>query len=407
KRSNSMLNIFKRKKKKDENKEEENIIENEEVQDSEQEVQDNHKDEVQDNKEVRKEISDKQNDILMEDDQIDEDSPEETDIPEEKFVLEEEKPEISEEEAEFDEKKGLFSRLKSGLSKTRNGFIDRVNNLFSSFTSIDDELFEELEEILIQADVGVKTSMELVEHLEKRVDEEGIKEPEALNDLFKEELSDLLKKENDLLKLKDNLNIIMVVGVNGAGKTTTIAKVAQRYKNEGKDVLLAAGDTFRAAAIDQLKVWGDRIGVRVIAQEEGSDAAAVAYDAVQAARARDVDLLIVDTAGRLHTQKNLMEELKKVRRVIDREAEDCNVETLLVLDATTGQNAMNQAKLFNEAVQVDGIVLTKLDGTAKGGIVIAIKNELGIAIKLIGVGEAAEDLQDFDADKFVDALFSE
>ncbi|MFW6029916.1 MAG: signal recognition particle-docking protein FtsY [Halanaerobiales bacterium] len=303
-------------------------------------------------------------------------------------------------------KKGLFTRLKDGLSKTRNGFIDKVSNLFSSFTSIDDQLFEELEEVLIQADVGVKTSMELVELLEERVEEEGIKDPSLLNDIFKEELSKLLKKGNQNLELKDGLNIIMVVGVNGAGKTTTIAKIAQRYKKENKNVLLAAADTFRAAAIDQLEVWGNRIGVKVISQQEGSDAGAVAYDAVQAAKARDTDLLIVDTAGRLHTQKNLMEELKKVRRIIDREAEGAHIQVLLVLDATTGQNAMNQAKLFNEAVDVDGITLTKLDGTAKGGIVIAIKNELGLAIKLIGVGEAAEDLQNFDADKFVEALFS-
>ncbi|MFP4017594.1 MAG: signal recognition particle-docking protein FtsY [Halanaerobiales bacterium] len=304
-------------------------------------------------------------------------------------------------------KTGLFSRLKKGLSKTRDGFISKVSNLFSSYGSINDELFEDLEEILIQADVGVKTAMDLVEGLEERVEEEDIKEPEELNEIFKEELSELLKTENDSIGLKEGLNILMVVGVNGAGKTTTIAKIAQRYKSRGKDVLLAAGDTFRAAAIDQLRVWGDRIGVNVIAQQEGSDAAAVAYDAVKAAKARQTDLLIVDTAGRLHTQKNLMEELKKVKRVIDRESEGDNVEVLLVLDATTGQNAMNQAKLFNEAVQVDGIALTKLDGTAKGGIVIAIKNELGIPIRMIGVGEAADDLQDFQPEKFVDALFSD
>ncbi|MFW6269918.1 MAG: signal recognition particle-docking protein FtsY [Bacillota bacterium] len=305
------------------------------------------------------------------------------------------------------EKKGFFSRLKSGLSKTRKGFISKVANLFSSYSNIDDELFEELEEILVQADVGVRTTMQLIEDLEERVEEEDIEDPEILYDIFKEELSNLLKTEDDSIELKDGLNILMVVGVNGAGKTTTIAKIARRFKKEDKKILMAAGDTFRAAAIDQLMVWGDRIGVNVIAQQEGSDAAAVAYDAVQAAKARDVDLLIVDTAGRLHTQKNLMEELKKVKRVIDREAGQAHVEILLVLDATTGQNAMNQAKLFNETVDVDGIALTKLDGTAKGGIVIAIKNELGIPIKLIGVGEAAEDLQDFNADEFVNALFSE
>lgn len=303
-------------------------------------------------------------------------------------------------------KEGFFSRLKSGLSKTRQGFINQITNLFSSYREINDELFEELEEILIQADVGVKTTMELIEGLEKRVQEENITEPDMLNKIFKEEISNLLKTDNDPLELADGLNILMVVGVNGVGKTTTIAKIASRYRKEGKNVLLAAGDTFRAAAIDQLRVWSERIGVNLIAQQEGSDAAAVVYDAIHAARARKTDLLIVDTAGRLHTQKNLMEELKKVKRVISREAEDARVEVLLVLDATTGQNAINQARLFNEAINVDGIALTKLDGTAKGGIVIAIKNELGIPIKLVGVGEAAEDLQDFRPDDFLEALFA-
>lgn len=325
----------------------------------------------------------------------------------EEIKTKQEELEINQEKEDLSERKGLFSRLKSGLSKTRDGFINRVTNLFSSHGKIDDQLFEELEEILIQADVGVKTTMDLVAGLEKRVDEDNIKEPVELNNIFREELNNLLKAENNTIELKDGLNILMVVGVNGAGKTTTIAKIAQRFKKQNKNILLAAGDTFRAAAIDQLQIWGDRTGVNVIAQQEGSDAAAVAYDAVQAAKARKSDLLLVDTAGRLHTQKNLMEELKKVKRVIDRESEGAHVEVLLVLDATTGQNAMNQAKLFNETVNVDGIALTKLDGTAKGGIVIAIKNELGIPIKLIGVGESAGDLQDFDAEKFVDALFSE
>lgn len=304
-------------------------------------------------------------------------------------------------------KKGFFSRLKNGLSKTRNGFINKVTSLFSSYGNINNELFEELEEILIQADVGVKTTLELIDDLKEKVEEEDISEPEDLNILFKEKLGELLKSESDSLKLKTELNILIVVGVNGAGKTTTIAKIASKFKNDNKKVLLAAGDTFRAGAIDQIKVWGDRLGINVIAQQEGSDAAAVAFDAVQAARARKIDLLIVDTAGRLHTQKNLMEELKKVKRVIEREAKGSHIEVLLVLDATTGQNAMNQAKLFNNAVDVDGIALTKLDGTAKGGIVIAIKNEIGIPIKLIGVGEDAEDLQDFKAKEFVEALFGE
>ncbi|MTI60775.1 MAG: signal recognition particle-docking protein FtsY [Firmicutes bacterium] len=308
-------------------------------------------------------------------------------------------------EKKNDSEGGLFNRLKNGLSKTKDGFINKVTGLFSTHGKIDDELFEELEEILIQADVGINTAMELIEGLEERVEEDELKEPEELTKVFKEELLALLKEEDGQLELQVGQNIIIVVGVNGAGKTTTIAKIARKFKEDGKKVLMAAADTFRAAAIDQLKVWGDRLGINVIAQSEGSDAAAVAFDAVQAARARDIDLLIVDTAGRLHTQKNLMEELKKVKRVIEREAGDFNIQVLLVLDATTGQNAMSQAKLFNEAVHVDGIALTKLDGTAKGGIVIGIKNELGIPIKLIGVGEAAEDLQDFNAKKFIEALF--
>jgi fused signal recognition particle receptor len=303
---------------------------------------------------------------------------------------------------------GFLQRLKDGLKKTKEGFVNKVTNIFTGRTNIDDELFEELEEVLIQADVGVKTTFTLIEKLKEDVEEEEITEPEELMDYFQKELQSLLQNDEGGFNFDKDLNIIMVVGVNGAGKTTTIAKIAGRHKEEGKKVMLAAGDTFRAGAIEQLQIWGDRLGVNVIAQQEGSDAAAVAYDAVQSARAKDVDLLIVDTAGRLHTQTNLMEELKKVKRVIDREAAEINagVEVLLVLDATTGQNAISQAKLFNEAVDVDGVALTKLDGTAKGGIVIAVKNELDIPIKLIGVGEAAEDLQNFDPEEFIEALFS-
>ena len=304
---------------------------------------------------------------------------------------------------------GFLERLKNGLKKTKEGFVNKVSNIFTGRTNIDDELFEELEEVLIQADVGVKTTFTLIEKLKEDVEEEEITEPEELMEYFQTELKTLLQNKEGGFKFDKELNIIMVVGVNGAGKTTTIAKIAGRYKEQGKKVMLAAGDTFRAGAIEQLQIWGDRIGVNVISQQEGSDAAAVAYDAVQSANARNVDLLIVDTAGRLHTQKNLMEELKKVKRVIDREAAEfkAGVEVLLVLDATTGQNAISQAKLFNDAVAVDGVALTKLDGTAKGGIVIAVKNELDIPIKLIGVGEAAEDLQNFDPDEFIEALFSE
>ena len=303
---------------------------------------------------------------------------------------------------------GFLQRLKAGLKKTKEGFVDKVSSIFTGRTNIDDQLFEELEEVLIQADVGVKTTFTLIEKLKEDVEEEEITEPEELMQYFQKELKQLLQNDQGEFNFDNDLNIIMVVGVNGAGKTTTIAKIAGRYKEKGKKVMLAAGDTFRAGAIEQLQIWGNRLGVNVIAQQEGSDAAAVAYDAVQSAEAKDVDLLIVDTAGRLHTQTNLMKELKKVKRVIDSQAAEINagVEVLLVLDATTGQNAISQAKLFNEAVDVDGVALTKLDGTAKGGIVIAVKNELQIPIKLIGVGEAAEDLQNFDPEEFIEALFS-
>ncbi|ADO77068.1 signal recognition particle-docking protein FtsY [Halanaerobium praevalens] len=304
---------------------------------------------------------------------------------------------------------GFLQKLKAGLKKTKAGFVDKVTNIFTGRSNIDDQLFEELEEVLIQADVGVKTTFTLIDKLKEDVDNEEVTEPEELMSYFQKELKELLQNDEGDFNFNNELNIIMMVGVNGAGKTTTIAKLAGRYKKEGKKVMLAAGDTFRAGAIEQLQIWGDRLGVNVISQQEGSDAAAVAYDAIQSAKAKDVDLLIVDTAGRLHTQTNLMKELKKVKRVIEREAEaiGAGVEVLLVLDATTGQNAISQAKLFNQAVNVDGVALTKLDGTAKGGIVITVKNELDIPIKLIGVGEAAEDLQNFDPEQFIEALFSQ
>lgn len=313
--------------------------------------------------------------------------------------------ETAEQESAAD--KGFFTRLKDGLAKTREGFVDKLGSLFRGYSKIDDELFTELEELMVQADVGIKTTMDMVEELRTRAREEEIEDPEELFTEFQEKLVQILKSDFEPLELSEDLNIIIMVGVNGVGKTTTMAKIAERYRAQGKKVMFAAGDTFRAGAIEQIEVWGQRLGVEVISQQAGSDAAAVAYDAVQAAKARNADLLIVDTAGRLHTQKNLMKELQKVKRVIAQEAPTAHKEVLLVLDATTGQNAISQAELFDEAVDVDGIALTKLDGTAKGGIVVAIKNELGLPIKLIGVGEEAEDLQDFDPDQFVEALFSE
>ena len=280
---------------------------------------------------------------------------------------------------------------------------EEEESLFKGYDKINEDLYEELEEILIQADVGVQTTMKLVEDIKEKAREEKIKDPNKLINILQDDILAILNqpREDD-----EQPTVLMVVGVNGAGKTTTIGKIAQRVKQDNKDVLLAAGDTFRAAAIEQLEVWANKVGTDVISHQEGADSAAVAYDAVQSAKSNDVDMLIVDTAGRLHTQSNLMDELKKVKRVIEKESGPMKVEVLLVLDATTGQNAVSQAKLFDEAVDVDGIALTKLDGTAKGGVVIAIREELGLPIRLIGVGEDLEDLQDFEPEAFVDALFN-
>jgi len=306
------------------------------------------------------------------------------------------------------EKVSLFKRLKEGLSKTKQGITDKVDNLIKSYQKIDEDFFEDLEEILITADIGVQTTMDIIEELKDKVRSQKLTEPESIKGLLKEQLVGIL---NNLSKKNLNIEpspaIILVVGVNGVGKTTSIGKIANKLKNEGKSVLLAAGDTFRAAAIDQLKIWGDRAGVDVINHQEGSDPAAVIYDAIQSAKAKKTDVLICDTAGRLHNKKNLMNELGKVFRVVDREYGNATKEVLLVLDATTGQNAIQQAKVFKEVVDISGLVLTKLDGTAKGGIVIAISKELNIPVKLIGVGEKVEDLQQFDEATFVKALFGE
>jgi fused signal recognition particle receptor len=301
---------------------------------------------------------------------------------------------------------GFFDRLKEGLQKTRKGITEKIDQVLVSFGKIDDELFEELEEILISSDVGIETTMKIIDGLKKKVKERKLTDPKAVKTLLKEELTEILGSDNSEFMLNTSPSVITVIGVNGVGKTTSIGKIANLLKRQGKKVILAAGDTFRAAAIDQLEIWANRVGVDIIQQSEGSDPAAVVFDAIQAARSRKADVLICDTAGRLHTKKNLMEELKKVSRVIDRELPGASRETLLVLDATTGQNAISQAKTFKESTDITGIVLTKLDGTAKGGIVIAIKSELDIPVKLVGVGEQMEDLQRFDAGEFVEALFS-
>lgn len=304
----------------------------------------------------------------------------------------------------------VTQKFKDGLSKTRDSFAERVNDLLSRYRKVDEDFFEELEEILIQADVGVETVLELVDDLRMEAKKNKIVDSEGLKPLLTEKFVDILAKsdEEETLNIPDDrLGVILFVGVNGVGKTTTIGKMAHLFKNAGKKVILAAGDTFRAGAIEQLEVWGERAGVDVIKHRPGSDPAAVVFDAIQAAQSRQADILLCDTAGRLQNKKNLMDELNKVHRVIKREIPDAPHETLLVLDATTGQNALSQAKLFGEAAGVTGIVLTKLDGTAKGGIVIAIRNELDLPVKYVGLGEKLDDLQPFQAEQFVHALFAE
>jgi fused signal recognition particle receptor len=301
---------------------------------------------------------------------------------------------------------GIFSRLRDSLSKTRKDFVERIDSLVTGRKQIDEGLYEELEEILIQSDVGAETSFELVEGLRRLVKERRVSDPAELRALLKELIRDLLGQEPSPLADGGNPTVILVVGVNGVGKTTTIGKLAHNLKQDGKKVILAAGDTFRAAAIDQLEIWGNRAGADVIKHKEGSDPAAVVFDALQAARARKANAVVVDTAGRLHTKNNLMEELKKIGRVLARESTGAPHEVLLVLDATTGQNAVNQAKIFGQATGVTGIVLTKLDGTAKGGVVIGIKKALDIPVKFIGIGEGIEDLRPFNSGEFVDALFA-
>jgi len=304
-------------------------------------------------------------------------------------------------------KEGLFEKLKLGLSKTRRNIGDKIDNLIKSTRKLDDEFWEELEDILIQADVGMNTALELVKNIKTAAARQKINDPTEVTQLIEAEISHLMGGQQAVLELAAvGPSVILVVGVNGAGKTTSIAKLAYRYKNDGKQVLLAAGDTFRAAAIDQLQIWADRVGVELIKHQEGSDPGAVVYDALSAARARQSDLLIIDTAGRLQNKTNLMKEIGKVRKIIEREIPGAPHEVLLVLDATTGQNAINQAKVFDEATGVTGIVLTKLDGTAKGGIVIAVTRELDIPVKLVGIGESLEDLRDFAPQIFAHALFA-
>lgn len=304
-----------------------------------------------------------------------------------------------------EEKKGFFKRLKEGLSKTRNSIVDSFSSVFGA-SHIDDDFYEELEETFIMADMGYETTEKVIENLKERVKEARIKEPAACKELIINIIRDQMMVDESAYDFEKKKSVILVIGVNGVGKTTTIGKLAAQYKKNGKKVLIAAADTFRAAAIDQLKTWADRAGVEMISHNEGADPAAVVYDAVSAAKARNTDILLIDTAGRLHNKKNLMDELAKMRRIISRDYPDANVESLIVLDGTTGQNALEQARQFSNVTEIDGIVITKLDGTAKGGIAIAIQAELNVPVKFIGIGEKIDNLQRFDPSAYVEALFS-
>ncbi|MCI8365724.1 MAG: signal recognition particle-docking protein FtsY [Eubacterium sp.] len=299
----------------------------------------------------------------------------------------------------------FFGKLKSGLSKTRDSFVSGIDSIFSGFSEIDDDFYEELEEQLIMADIGMDTSMKIIEELREKVKEEKIKEASACRTLLMDTIKEQMKVHEDAYEFEKKKSVVLFIGVNGVGKTTSVGKLAGQMKKDGKKVLLAAADTFRAGAIDQLKEWSGRAGVDIIAGQEGADPAAIVYDAVAAAKARNIDVLLCDTAGRLHNKKNLMAELHKIYKIIENEYRDAHLETFIVVDGTTGQNALVQAKQFSEVAEITGVVLTKLDGTAKGGIAIAIQSELNIPVKYIGIGEKIDDLQRFDADEFVDALF--
>ena len=304
-----------------------------------------------------------------------------------------------------EEKKGFFKRLVSGLTKTRDNIVSGFDSIFSGFSHIDDDFYEELEEILVMGDIGIHATEEIIENLKKKVKENHIKEPADCRELLINSIKEQMYVGDTAYRFEEETSVVLVIGVNGVGKTTTIGKLAGKLKSQGKKVILGAADTFRAAAGEQLTEWANRAGVEIVGGQEGSDPGSVVYDAVQAAKARKADVLLCDTAGRLHNKKNLMEELKKINRILEKEYPEAYRETLVVLDATTGQNALVQAKQFSEAAEITGIVLTKMDGTAKGGIAVAIHSELGIPVIYIGVGESIDDLQKFDADQFVDALF--
>lgn len=420
-----MFNWFKKKNKEKESLIKEDTINNKEENEQIPEENSKVKEEIfseantlldeEKNLDLTKEIDNKEN---IEEDGLEKTSNNSVEVKEEieeNFNTEEIKEEIeAENSSELDndeapnEDKGkvnFFKKLMSGLDKTRKEVGIKINTVMGNYVKIDDDMLEDLEDILISADVGMDTTMKLIDNLRETIIKEKINDPSKVKDILKSETKKLMNEELNKGISDVSPSIILVVGVNGVGKTTTIGKLAKRYKDEGKSVLIAAADTFRAAAIDQLKEWGSRVNVDVISHSEGQDPAAVVFDAITAAKSRNADILIVDTAGRLHNKANLMKELEKINRIIDKKYPEAYRETLLVLDATTGQNAMNQAKTFKEAVNITGIALTKLDGTAKGGVVIALQSELQIPIKLVGVGEGIYDLQDFNLDNFLQGIF--
>lgn len=378
---------------------EEDTIENKEYETSE-EITDDEDLEVRKNKALKEELSEESSEEINND--------LEEDIKSDEVTIKSEGASEEALENQGNEKpKGIFSRLLEGLSKTKDNITGRIDSILNSYTKIDEDLLEELEEILITADVGVNTTMIIIDQLRDMIKERGVKDPMQVRGLLKEIVENILSQGNSKLDINPAPAVIVMVGVNGVGKTTTIGKLAQRYKDDGKKVMLAAADTFRAAASEQLEIWANRVGVDIIKHGEGADPGAVIFDAIKASQARGVDLLICDTAGRLHNKTNLMNELGKIFKIIEREYPEAKKEILLVVDATTGQNAVSQAKTFKEVANITGIALTKLDGTAKGGVVLAVKSELDVPVKLIGVGESVEDLQDFDPKAFTEALFGE
>ena len=362
------------------------------------EAQEEAKEEIAEIEEIKAEDIEKVQDIETQEKQ--------DEIEESEDTVENQIDDELEEEEEKPKKVSLFDRLKQGLTKAKQGITDRIDEVLKAYTKVDEELLEDLEEVLITADVGVNTTMDIIEKLEDVIRTKKITDPQDVREELKLIIEDILSKDDTKLDVSHSPTIILMVGVNGVGKTTTIGKLAHRYKSEGKKVLLAAGDTFRAAAIDQLEVWANRCNVDIIKHQEGADPGAVIFDAIKASKARGVDVLICDTAGRLHNKSNLMNELGKVFKIVDREYPEAKKEVLLVVDATTGQNAVSQAKSFKEVCDITGLALTKLDGTAKGGVILAVKSEVDVPVKLIGVGEKMEDLQDFDSKSFVNALFS-